>query len=147
MWHRKIITDLKLTRAAVCFAGLILDDWDMNHHGYASLSLRKAARELHLDKSTVLRARNLLEERGWLVRLPSDRGTRKRAVYKLGDGPECISNIAPKDSLSRPPLSFSLGRGCTDALTTGCTHATSTGCTDATSGDDDYSDHFTLSRR
>jgi len=136
MWHRKVIADTVLTRAAICFAGLIMDDYDMGNYGYTSLSYRKAAKELGIDKNTARGGRDLLVCRGWLIRLPAEPGSRKRAQYKLGDGPDYLysSSTQCPPSIAR---SYSLDCGCADAPSSGCTDAPSSGCADAPSHDDE----------
>jgi hypothetical protein len=99
-WHEWVIRDSKLTASAVRLAGFIMHRFRADD-GCAIFSHRLAAKKLRMAERTVIRARDLLQSRGWIYRLNG------RAVvgfpnasgrYALGGGPEDLELAAHADA-------------------------------------------------
>jgi hypothetical protein len=92
-WHEKLITtEAELMPAAYRLAAWMMHDtgFKFTDHGYVELSLRTAMKHLRLSKGSAVRARQELERRGWLVRVPGA-SARSTARYLLGDGPTLMT--------------------------------------------------------
>jgi len=99
-WHQCVIADPLLTAAALRFAGLIMHRFRADL-GYAAVSHRAAANQLHMSERTMLRARDLLQERGWLYRMngaPAPGAPNTTARYALTGGPDDLDLSAHADT-------------------------------------------------
>ena len=82
-WLSLLVSDRKLTRAAIAVAVIIWDRMNSSK-GYAWPSLSYFQRELALHRQTVVRALHLLAERGWIT---VERGNRRRSNrYRIAFG-------------------------------------------------------------
>jgi hypothetical protein len=96
-WHESVIADPELTAAALRFAGLVMHRYRYDLQ-YAAVSHRAAARMLRMTERSMLRARDLLEERGWLHRMNYTRAPGRpnpTARYALGGGPDNLDLASP----------------------------------------------------
>jgi len=90
MWFQRVIlNDNKLTLTAVRLAGLVLGSYEIGVGNPVKLPLRRTAEQLGVKKDTLIHARDLLVERGWLVRVNS--GSSRTGAYDLGPGPRVRS--------------------------------------------------------
>ncbi len=99
-WHQRVIGDPLLTAGALKFAGLVMHRFRAVDR-YAAVSHRAAARQLGMSERTMLRARDLLQERGWLYRVnPTTNPHEKNptARYALGGGPDDLDLSAHADT-------------------------------------------------
>ena len=87
-----MLADNKVTASGLRLAGLVMHRF-RTQFGYAEVSIGYAARKLKTPSRIVNRARNVLIERGWLVRTapstaPVRPGLSPVARFGLGNGPE-----------------------------------------------------------
>jgi hypothetical protein len=99
-WHEHLIADPQLTGAALRFAGLVMHRYRADA-GYAAVSHRAAAKRLRMKDRSMLRARDLLQSRGWLYRMngsPVPGVPNTTARYALGGGPDGLDLAAHADA-------------------------------------------------
>lgn len=108
-WHERLIGDRPLHKhsGALAFAGLVLHRFQ-SALGWAEISIEYAAKRLNMPVSTVRRGRDLLIERGWLVRMPEQRARKGKywsepARYRLSGGPEDLALEAHGDVIGDTP--------------------------------------------
>ena len=107
-WHENLLKDRELRKSgsAVALAGYVMHRFrvDLN---YAEFSIGSALRDLNMPRTTVIRARNLLEKRGWIQRWSVQskavvggpwHGTR----YSLAGGPEDLLLDLHKPQTKQP---------------------------------------------
>jgi hypothetical protein len=93
-WHEAVIKD-DLPASAVRFAGLVMHRFRPDL-GYAEISIGYAAKALKMLTRSVIRSRDALVDRGWIVK--HERSEKPRSSnglplnpasrYGLGGGPE-----------------------------------------------------------
>jgi hypothetical protein len=92
MWHRRLLNDRVLTLTAVRLAGWVMHDYENGQGKPVKLPLLKTAKILGIEKTSMIRARDLLVERGWLRRVND--GSTRTGAYELGTGPR-VSATTP----------------------------------------------------
>jgi hypothetical protein len=89
-WHEQVLRDANVRKhpTALVFAGHVMHQFSPTA-GYASISLKAAAHALDLDKTSIIRARNYLVQRGWLQKMPPTPSDAERPAtrYTLAGGP------------------------------------------------------------
>jgi hypothetical protein len=113
-WHELVIADTALTAGALRFAGLVMHRF-RDDLGYAALSHREAAKKLGVSESTILNARDLLLELGWLRRLnpePEPGSSNATARYALGNGPNDLDLALHALTGDSTPLPSPVTAGC-----------------------------------
>jgi hypothetical protein len=92
-WLLNVLGDQHaLTKGAVVYASWIMQDkhLKLSKQGYAEPSIRDAVKWLRMSRSSVIRARERLVKRGWLIPVPGA-SAHATARYLLGDGPTVVS--------------------------------------------------------
>jgi hypothetical protein len=91
-WHEHLLRDREMHKRpiALVFAGHVMHRFEPKL-GYAEISLRSAAREFGLDRTSVVRSRDFLIERGWIQRFEPTPSAMRDGVatrYTLAGGPD-----------------------------------------------------------
>jgi hypothetical protein len=106
-WHEQVLRDAELRRrpTALLFASHIMHRFDPTA-GFASISLRAAAKALNLDRTSVVRARDALIRRGWVQKLAdviNERGEHLPTRYSLAGGPDDLDVMLHTAMTIEPP--------------------------------------------
>jgi hypothetical protein len=94
-WHEKVLADAKLRKypTALVLAGHVMHRFHWQKD-YAEISFNSAVKALNMPRGSVIRARDLLIERGWLTIFEKPRGTAgswSAFRYTLGGGPDDLA--------------------------------------------------------
>lgn len=105
-WHEHLLRDREMHKRpiALVFAGHVMHRFEPKL-GYAEISLRSAARELGLDRTSVVRSRDFLIQRGWIQRFEKTRPTIRDGLatrYALAGGPDDLV-LTLHGSMTTPP--------------------------------------------
>ena len=107
-WHEQVLTDAEVRKhpTALAFAGLVMHRFHVGK-GCAEISHKSAMKALKMQKTSVLRARNFLIERGWLQifeRRKTAAGAHSAIRYSLAGGPDdlMLDQHVQRDSIDEP---------------------------------------------
>lgn len=106
-WHEQVLRDAEVRKrpTALSFAGHVMHRFDPVV-GCAQISLKAASIALGMDKTSVIRARDFLLERGWVRRLETaftHSGEKLPARYILSGGPDDLAMELHAGSTIEPP--------------------------------------------
>ncbi len=107
-WHEHVLRDAEVRKhpTALVFAGHVMHKFSPTL-GFAAISLRAAAQDLGLDKTSVIRARDFLLGRGWLQKLDAHHdGSAANAQptrYTFAGGPEDLVFHRHETKTIEPP--------------------------------------------
>ena len=107
-FHEQVLLDTTLSRAAIRLAGFIMHSYQTKDGASFSFSIRKAAKHLKADRSTMQRACWELEERGHIQRI-------SHGHNRLGS-----FNLAARFVFCTPPAAKSQPGGCKVTAGDGC---------------------------
>lgn len=91
-WHEKVLADREVRKRpnAVALSGYVMHHFNVDF-GYAQFSINEVVRKLRMPRSTVIRNRDFLLERGWIQifeRPMGPGGWHLTLRYTLGGGPD-----------------------------------------------------------
>jgi hypothetical protein len=106
-WHEKVLADSAARKRSnsVVLAGYIMHRFDVDK-GYAEVSINQVARDLGMPRSTVIRSRDFLLQRGWIQIFERPKGPAGRHLalrYSLAGGPDDLLLEHHEPSVAHEP--------------------------------------------